>query len=376
MRKPLWPVLLVAALLVLFFGGRWYVEAFNRNHPAPWPMAQGDAMGRFATPAVFADKPEVLWAHAISGAVPYPPAIGEDGTVYVSTGEQLLAIGSDGSRKWAWKGGTALSWVTLGRHGEVYVADREALVALDSQGRLAWRFPVTGERGFSIPPIVGQAGVLYLATGRELQAVTSDGKLKWSRDWRGPQNWPVEDRDGRILVAEGDRLTALDPDGSVAWEARLERTDRAGSVVADTDGSIYYRGARNLYRLDPEGHVTWQMPMPPSQQVGNLALGDGFVQDGLTRWSGDTRLWPQDPRASGASLFTYLDARGNMLALEVNDREKGWQLILRDPGGAVRWKAEEVRAHSLFAMGADGRICFAGTRASEAQPALICIGKR
>lgn len=361
---------LLVAVVIAVFGGSWYVNYANQTHPAAWPMVQGDAMGRFATRATFPAEPTMLWSYPVDDPQPFPPAIGADGTVYLHTPAQVLAIGPDGRRKWAWKSEREYGWLALGRHGDVYVVGREELIALDGQGRVQWRFPLP-DRGGIAPPLVGQGGVIYIATARKVLAVTSDGKLKWEYTRGRAVAWPVETPSGQLLIATPGRLSALGPNGEEVWSAQFGDLVGNRTVAVAENGTIYYRGRDRIRVLDDQGHPLAEYP---TDQPGtfNLALGNGVIQHGRTRWSDSGEvLWEtEEPAVDG---FTYLDAGGNVLVLSSPPRGSAPRLSLWGPDGTLRWRLTDMAVLSLPAIGADGRICFAGQKDGQA-PALICLG--
>lgn len=344
-------------------------------------MVQGDAGGSFATPAVFPDEPEVLWTHPLPATLPFSPLIGEDGVVYVAAGEELIAVGPDGTKRWAWKGKGLVQWLALGRHGAIYALEfkqqrgsrpEASLAALDSQGRLSWRLPLDWNEWWS-PPVVGQGGVIYLGARSKLYAITSEGTVKWSRDTSGVHTWPVELPGGGVLYAEKNEVIALHPDGSLRWTARLEVNDRVGALAIGADGRIYYRGRQHLYALDAQGRTLAEVPMARNRAL-NIAAGEGVLQDGFTRWEAEgLNPWKEPPSNSTMGLFAYLDRDGSILLWQTGE---DFRLTLHDPEGAERWRSDGIAVSSLPAIGADGRICFAGRLLPAEQMALICMGQK
>lgn len=374
-RRGMWSgaaIAVVVGIVIAIWGGGWYINFANQGHPAAWPMVQGDSLGRFATSATFPADPQVLWSFPIEDPQPFPPAIGADGTVYVHTPTQVVAVGPDGKRKWAWKSAREYGWLALGRHGDVYVVGLGELIALDSQGRVQWRFALP-EQGGLAPPLVGQGGVIYVSTNRSVLGITSDGKLKWEYTRGRMVSWPVETASGHLLVVASGQLRALDTNGEEAWSVRLPALSGSRFVAAKKDGTIYYRGLDRLYVLDERGQVKAEYPTN-LRRTHNLAIGDGFIQSGWIRWSEDgTVLWEQQRPVMGG--FSYVDAKGNLLHLTGIDRSDMLTLELLGPDASPRWQLGDMAVYSLPAIGADGRVCFAGQRAGEG-PALICMGDK
>lgn len=360
-------------ILVLIAGGGWYVKAVNQSHPAPWPMMQGDALGRFATKATFPDEPALLWSYPLDGRGVAFPVIGADGTLYVHTDTSVLAIDPDGNRRWSWRSNHGPGWLALSRQGEVYALGERRLVALDGEGRTKWRYDLQGEA--SAPPLVGQGGVIYVKTDRQLEAISSDGAVKWVFTYdHQPTIWPVETRDGMVILATMDRLYALKPDGSEAWNLKLGTPGGPVPLSVGEDGMIYYRTAKELHVIDKEGRV--QLGFMTSQQMGwNLAVSSGVIQSGRFRWStAGEETWAM--QWIGDAGFTYLDAKGQALFWSQVNPGGRIAISLWAADGSKRWQLDQVEVYGPAAIGKDGQICFVGVwKESGSRQELICVGE-
>lgn len=182
------------------------------------------------------------WTLELGGTSYGSPAVGADGTVYTTTGRQLVAVtdrGTSGTVRWRFSARDTVEvspavaadgTVVLGTNG-----DDEIGVGPD--GRERWRFP-KGDFSYSSPVVragkayfgdhLGYLDVLDAATGRQLrrdlgipkaQGTTGDGTGVWTA--------PLVDAAGDVYsgTAAG-RVYGTGPDGR-----RLFDLD-AGSVVA------------------------------------------------------------------------------------------------------------------------------------------------
>jgi len=102
----------------------------------------------------------VLWEFPSAGSAMEAPALGTDGTLYVtSRSGKLYAIHPPGRERWEFSTGNGgASWPVIDRNGTIYVASGP-LFALSPTGRELWRFEGAGLQA----PAVAAAGRLGAA---------------------------------------------------------------------------------------------------------------------------------------------------------------------------------------------------------------------
>ncbi|HMF00894.1 MAG TPA: PQQ-binding-like beta-propeller repeat protein [Terriglobia bacterium] len=120
------------------------------------------------------------------------PAIGTDGTIYVTDGAlggpSVYAVNPDGSQKWSFKpGASILSSPAIGPDGTIYVASLEnTLIAISPHGTLKWNYTsqrMSGSVGST--PVVDADGTIYIGGPQvttdtnKVFAVNADGSTKW-----------------------------------------------------------------------------------------------------------------------------------------------------------------------------------------------------
>ncbi len=128
------------------------------------------------------------------------PAIGPDGTIYVSSYDhKIYALNSDGTERWEFETGAAIvSSPALAADHTIYVgSDDGTLYALRTRdGKPRWSF-VTGNHVCSSPAI-GPDGTIYVGTGdHNLYAIKGTAPLA-----RGP--WPMYRQNPRHTGRAGD----------------------------------------------------------------------------------------------------------------------------------------------------------------------------
>jgi len=177
----------------------------------------------------------------------------------------------------------------------------------------------------------GSAG----AGGRDLWVVALDdeGSLRWQRRFGGPDHdmayAVATDAAGGAIVAgyvlDGPpeardfdwRVIALDRDGEVRWDARLDRTgfDLATAVAVTADGGAVVAGTSErdgrdvrVARFDAAGAVRWERVLggPRRDTIWGIAVtADGPVLAGSTGSSGagSQDLWVVGLDDAGATRF-------------------------------------------------------------------------
>ncbi|MFC1848369.1 PQQ-binding-like beta-propeller repeat protein [Chloroflexota bacterium] len=169
---------------------------------------------------IYAIRPDgaLNWRYyAGGGARPSSsPVIAPDGTIYVGGGgfpQSLLAINRDGTLKWACStDGYIMGAPALGHDGTIYVTSSDGrLYAVHPDSGLKWTYS-TG-KFWESSPLIDVSGTVHILTwDGKLQAINADGTLKWvydiGCDWN--RSSLAMDRDGTILVGAADgRLLAL-----------------------------------------------------------------------------------------------------------------------------------------------------------------------
>lgn len=242
-------------------------------------------------------------------------AIGEDRTVYVTTGigsihqGMLYALKPDGTLKWSYTHTTALFSPVIGNDGNIYVQDfYNHLLSFSAAGDIRWtynqfqynQFDNVGQRC----PAIGSDGTIYIG-GCGLHALdSSTGTRKWIFMEGGRVKAPPAiGTDGTIYIVFGqDLLVAVNPDGSEKWRNSFtypwEMSFTAPAI--DEEGIIYLaaearyenQDISNIYAFNPEGTLKWKYPVkgerfvrasPVIDVLGNIIIATKATETtGLT----------------------------------------------------------------------------------------------
>jgi outer membrane protein assembly factor BamB len=127
---------------------------------------------------------DLKWRFFTGDQMHSPPSIAADGSVYAG-GNELYALSPDGSLRWSYSSaGMSFSGATpaLGADGTLYLSSAGAVVALNPDGTERWAYP---RYGAAQRIILGGDGTLYTGWFAGIYdsgvlALSESGDLKWS----------------------------------------------------------------------------------------------------------------------------------------------------------------------------------------------------
>jgi outer membrane protein assembly factor BamB len=296
------------------------------------------------------------------------PAIGPDGTIYVSALDATLyALNKDGSQRWTFnltdnnEYMPAVDPATGTIYSDIFGS---ALVAINPDGTEKWRFLIVPSSDVGSTPTVGPDGVIYFGTdsSQELIALNPNGTLKWRFATIGAvDNVAALNSDASVVY-----FVATDPDtlnndamlyavntadGSFRWQYPLaaENNELTSSPTVDTKGTanpgddVIYVGDDNnyLYAFRPAARL-----LDPTAAVP-LPLGAGewrFLTNGEIESS--AAIDPND----GTIVIGSDD--GNVWAINPNGTEK-WRF---PTGGEVESTPIIDLDRTIYIGSSDGNV--------------------
>ncbi len=210
------------------------------------------------------------------------PAIGADGTVYVSSDGLYALDPLNGNLKWVFmqKSSTKAS-PSVGPDGTIYaVFSQDLVTAINPDGSEKWNvsFTYPWEMSFSTPAI-DASGVIYLSAEARYEGVdlshiyafNADGTLKWKYPVEGERfvrASPVIDANGNIIIATKANeienpamVIKLSPAGEKIWDFTITNVHVTADDIYCTpsvanDGLIYVAAETGyLYVLNPDGSL-------------------------------------------------------------------------------------------------------------------------
>lgn len=190
--------------------------------------------------------------------------ISPSGDLYVIGTTKISGVNTDGHILWEYTKQTS-NLPAVGIDGSFYITRNDSLIAVDSRGVELWSY-VLNSNGTSAP-VIGRNGVLYFSTqyydddnkspdGTYLNAV-KDGVLLWSKAIGGygyTPNTPTVANDGTIYIgtAEGD-FYAITEEGSIKWSSNVGQPITKYANIAD-DGTVYLTLAKTTGDLGKDSH--------------------------------------------------------------------------------------------------------------------------
>lgn len=253
LRPPCSPLLLLFLLIVP-------AMALGAQEPgAQAPMEPYEFLGRFVSRGELTAPPTALGARAL----------------LPSADRRLYLVEPGGELLWrAELGGKAIAPVTPAAAGTIaVVTDARELILLDGEdGRVLWRKRIPGPdsgRGRLPALLTNREGTILLAEGDTLSSFSLSGSLLWKRALPSPLSTsPLSAADGTVLLGtEEGRLTAYSADGALRWTTLLEE---AATDLAEREGRfLVLQGGRELLRFDPEGRELGKIPL--STGAGQLS---------------------------------------------------------------------------------------------------------
>lgn len=327
-------------------------RAATLRHPtgqAPWPTNHGDPWNASTSPAAATATGDVLWTSPLPDEAWTSIAVAADGRIFVTSGDQLLAVDPDGSPAWRIACGP-LGYLAALADGRLVVseADPEPRFAVRNQdsGELAAVVPGPG-RQTTITP---SGKVAYVHTPpeapSELRVFDLEGKLQWARPLADAGWFSILAFDRMMLIGDRSLLKAFDPDGSVAWVSTHEHLeeaptdDRLASLLSSSDWAA-------------PGPVTWIADTQVLVAFGNRGYRILDVESRTVRPLGAHLL----PTANAA--LPDVPGVGPLLISETGRKKDRHGLLtdqhigMHDLTGQCLWeRSTGIRPHILIADGA------------------------
>ena len=278
--------------------------------------------------SLYATRPDgtLQWAVSITErdngpAELRPPAVGNDGTIYVGdvigsyddkrSPPPLTAVAPNGTIRWRAQIGRGVGDVILPTpDGGVYVVGEgrnyhgtpDTLFGLDAKGAIRFRRALSPLKSGSAGPVAARDGTLYIARHGEVIAVRPpDSAFTTNASMIGVLNAPVIRDDGVLFTSDGTAIVARGPDGSERWRHDLVRlgdgeystgialVSGGGRLVVSTSYRVVvldaddgreladYAPTINRRNRPPEPRLRWPSP-PAVAGDGTIYIVDAFYR--------------------------------------------------------------------------------------------------
>ena len=214
-------------------------------------LASGSGSG---TGELFAIHPDgtFAWSQPLPGSGS-GVAVGADGTIYVeSQSDGLHAFTSTGVPKWTYPAQFLSDTLpVIGPDGTIFFeATNGGIFALNPDGTLKWQDAAVRASGAFAngPLVVGKDGTVYFGSAYPwFYAMSADGssiKWKFNTGTDSFDEYPIIDGNGTIFLADGSKLFAINPDGTLKWQTgQITGPNQLGGLATSTalgaDGTLY-----------------------------------------------------------------------------------------------------------------------------------------
>jgi outer membrane protein assembly factor BamB len=223
-----------------------------------------------------------IWWYDAGDDIHSSPAIAPDGTIYVGSDDNALhAVNPDGSPKWTYDTlGDVFSSPAIGPDGTIYFGSFDNhLYAVREDGTLKWEYLTGGDILSS--PAIGPDGTIYIGSSdKQIYALNHDGTLKWFYTTGDVvHSSPAVAPDGTVYVGSADgSLYALNPDNGIPYWSRATGNRIDSSPAIGSDGTVYVGSFDSkLYALNPaDGSDKW----PPYVSGGPVYSSPAIDADG------------------------------------------------------------------------------------------------
>jgi PKD repeat protein len=251
----------------------------------------------------------VKWQLSLNGESVGGIVLGKNDGIYIVAGKNgsLYAVAPDGKLKWKYDIGREIeNPPAIGPDGTVYITSPDlCLYAVSEKGSLKWKRRVTASaQTILTSPAIAEDGTVYFGAiknkgyvdasdnnkqlKQNLYAYCPDGSSKWiySTDSKEVM-MPAIAEDGSIIITAssinyaGERVAeigaayvfSIKPDGELNWGWRAPDNELVGAPIIDSTGSIYVTSSSGyLTCISKSGTMKWRFGAG-----GRISIGPGKV---------------------------------------------------------------------------------------------------
>lgn len=218
-----------------------------------WPMTGHDRQRTCQADVKGAQTNNTKWKFEVGNWIGSSPSIGADGTIYIlGYNPQTNSLNSSYNESY--------------NESSLNSYHSYNLLAINPDGSLKWESePTMDITNYRTAPLIAADGTIYITNTiqGELTAINPDGSLKWVHKASAMgcgQSDPVVGSDGTIYYVWGDRLYAVNKDGSRKWMTDPDEiiANSKNLLAIGPEGTIYCQSTGgDLYAVNPDGSLKW-----------------------------------------------------------------------------------------------------------------------
>jgi outer membrane protein assembly factor BamB len=342
--------LLIGAALILVVTSAVYLFWHRRTPPKP---------------AQVSSTPKIQWQFKADSRIFATPAVGSDGTLYLTTYDVLYAFSPDGSEKWHYVPGNHL-WRTspvIGPDQSIYLFTVACEIhSLNPDGSKRWvamlgdsapgvRPPAFSTEGCDVrgTPALTRSGILFVPIqGGSLWMVDSNSGSTLQRltSVLAGISSPAISPEGFLLQGSGTNggtLSAVSEGGQLLWAVHGSPFSSFGSPAIAGNGNIVISDVSGyLYGFDSSGRTKWQLPgrwgaVPVIAET--RVIFDGLEFQQFAAVDADGRLLWKIPIAQPSAAAIAED--GTIYLVGDLEPSHDFAFALR-PDGTMKWKVPVI----------------------------------
>ncbi|MBH25667.1 MAG: hypothetical protein CMH57_14690 [Myxococcales bacterium] len=207
------------------------------------------------------------------------PALGRDGSVYISTlGGDLIAFEPDGRERWRHKAGREIlsSPLVDEPSGRVIFSAEDRTLGLDLRtGRLVFEYDARNGRNNSSPTL-GPDGLIRITNwGGFAAAIAGSGDQVWKTPIGQHGFWasPTLGAFGTLYTAGRDgTIVALSPQGRILWHAQAPGNVSTFLGLTTYGHLIVPVAGHGVVTVSPGGVISWQLLLPGRRLSSTLSV--------------------------------------------------------------------------------------------------------
>jgi hypothetical protein len=232
------------------------------------------------------------------------PAISQQGEIILPVYSGILSLDKDtGEISWFYETTTlSASGVSIDKNGNIFVGTVSEVLALSSEGSKRWGFPVPSPGPREVV-IAHDGTILFAIPGDSLiYSLSPEGRLQWTFNLMGRARDNVLGfaPDGAIVTMNAairpQTIYKVNPAGQMIWAVEIvQLVGRHGvsltnsSPIIDQQGNIYLAigrtGSNNFYALKQDGELKWAITIEdPSVSISAIPA---IASDGTMYVVGD-----------------------------------------------------------------------------------------